>query len=52
MRDIVCFTLPTNRASQRVMEKVGFVYERDITHANLPHVLYRSYGVNNRGKAL
>jgi hypothetical protein len=23
------------------MEKVGFVYERDIVHADLPHVLYR-----------
>jgi RimJ/RimL family protein N-acetyltransferase len=41
LRNIVCFTLTTNRASQRVMEKVGFVYERPITHANLPHVLYR-----------
>ena len=41
LHNIVCFTLPTNRASQRVMEKVGFVYERDIMHANLPHVLYR-----------
>lgn len=42
LTNIVCFTLTTNRASQRVMEKVGFVYERDIVHANLPHVLYRS----------
>lgn len=41
LQSIVCFTLPTNRASQRVMEKVGFVYERDIVHANLPHVFYR-----------
>jgi RimJ/RimL family protein N-acetyltransferase len=39
--DIVAFTLPTNRGSRRVMEKVGFRYERDIVHANLPHVLYR-----------
>ncbi len=38
---IVCFTLPTNRASQRVMEKVGFQYERDFVHADLPHVFYR-----------
>ena len=28
--DLVCFTLTTNRASQRVMEKVGFRYERDV----------------------
>ena len=39
--DIVAFTLPTNVASRRVMEKSGFVYERDIVHAGLPHVLYR-----------
>lgn len=38
---IVCFTLPTNAPSRRVMEKVGFTYERDIVHANRPHVLYR-----------
>ncbi len=38
---VVCFTLPTNRASQRVMAKAGFQYERDISHANLPHVFYR-----------
>jgi len=39
--DVVCFTMTTNRASQRVMEKVGFKYERDIIHADLPHVFYR-----------
>ena len=41
MTDVACFTLTTNRASQRVMEKVGFEYERDIVHAGLPHVLCR-----------
>ncbi|MEH2291183.1 GNAT family N-acetyltransferase [Nostoc sp.] len=39
--EIVCFTLTTNKASQRVMEKLGFKYERDIIHASLPHFLYR-----------
>jgi RimJ/RimL family protein N-acetyltransferase len=39
--DIVAFTLPTNNASRRVMDKAGFAYERDIVHAGLPHVLYR-----------
>lgn len=39
--EIVAFTLPTNLASRRVMEKAGFEYERDIVHAGLPHVLYR-----------
>ena len=40
LTDVVSYTLPTNRASQRVMEKVGFKYERDIIHAGLPHVFY------------
>jgi len=39
--ELVAFTLTTNRASQRVMEKAGFAYERPIEHAGLPHVLYR-----------
>jgi RimJ/RimL family protein N-acetyltransferase len=38
---IVAFTLPTNQRSRRVMEKVGFRYECDTIHAELPHVLYR-----------
>ena len=29
LTDLVCFTLTTNRASQRVMEKAGFECERD-----------------------
>lgn len=41
LRDVIAFTLPNNRASRGVMEKVGFQYERDITWASLPHVLYR-----------
>jgi [ribosomal protein S5]-alanine N-acetyltransferase len=40
--ELVAFTLPDNVASRRVMEKAGFTYERDIVHAGLPHVLYRS----------
>ena len=39
--EIVAFTLPENLASRRVMEKVGFAYERDIEWAALRHVLYR-----------
>ncbi len=38
---LVCFTLTSNLASQRVMEKVGFVRDGDVEHAGLPHVLYR-----------
>ena len=39
--EIVAFTLPTNVASRRVMDKSGFTFERKIEHAGLPHVLYR-----------
>jgi RimJ/RimL family protein N-acetyltransferase len=39
--EMICFTLPDNRGSRRVMEKAAFRYERDIVHAGLPHVLYR-----------
>ena len=39
--DLVCFTLVTNLASRCVMEKAGFRYERDLVHAESPHVLFR-----------
>lgn len=35
IENVVWFTLTTNRASQRVMEKLGFQYQCDIIHANL-----------------
>lgn len=38
---LVCFTLPTNLKSRRVMEKVGFRCVKDIVWAELPHVLHR-----------
>ena len=41
LSQIVAGSLPGNLASRRVMEKTGFVYERDIVHEDLPHVLYR-----------
>lgn len=41
LRELVCFTLPSNRASQRVMEKAGFRYVGLTTWADQPHVLYR-----------
>jgi RimJ/RimL family protein N-acetyltransferase len=41
---VVAFTLPTNLASRRVMEKAGLVYERDVIWRALPHVLYRANG--------
>lgn len=41
LAELVAFTLPTNAASRRVMERVGFTYARDIIWAGMPHVLYR-----------
>ncbi|MGL5941193.1 MAG: GNAT family N-acetyltransferase [Waterburya sp.] len=38
---VVGYTLIDNKRSQRVMEKIGFSFESNIVHANLPHVLYR-----------
>jgi [ribosomal protein S5]-alanine N-acetyltransferase len=43
LADVVSFTLPDNRASRRVMEKLGFAFERDVLYAGLPHVLYRRF---------
>jgi ribosomal-protein-alanine N-acetyltransferase len=42
LAEVIAFTLPDNLASRRVMEKAGFVYDREIIHAGLPHVLYRT----------
>ena len=41
LRELVGFTLPTNHASQRVMEKCGFRPVGEITHAELRHLLFR-----------
>jgi ribosomal-protein-alanine N-acetyltransferase len=43
LADVVSFTLPDNHASRRVMEKLGFAFERDVIYAGLPHVLYRRF---------
>jgi RimJ/RimL family protein N-acetyltransferase len=43
LASVVCYSLPSNRASQRVMAKTGFRYERDIAHAELRHVFYRLF---------
>jgi [ribosomal protein S5]-alanine N-acetyltransferase len=37
---LVGVTLTTNHVSRRVLEKVGFQYVKELTHASLPHVLY------------
>lgn len=41
LTELVCFTLPTNRASRRVMEKVGFRYERDGQFMGVGQVICR-----------
>jgi ribosomal-protein-alanine N-acetyltransferase len=41
LSDVICYTLTRNLASQRVMQKVGFCFEREGIHAELPHVFYR-----------
>lgn len=38
---VASWTLPENAASRRVMEKLGFVYEREAVWAGLQHVVYR-----------
>jgi [ribosomal protein S5]-alanine N-acetyltransferase len=42
--EIDSWTLPINLASQRVMEKLGFQYERDFEFAGLTHRVYRLVG--------
>jgi [ribosomal protein S5]-alanine N-acetyltransferase len=37
---IIAFALPQNRASVRILEKLGFEYEREFLHAGIPHRLY------------
>ena len=39
---LVAVTLTDNHASQRVLVKSGLRYERDVLHAGLPHVLFRT----------
>src|SRR4051794_7082118 len=42
LEEVVSFTLTTNAASRRVMEKIGLEYAGEIEHARLPHALYRA----------
>lgn len=45
---VVAYTLPDNLASRRVMDRLGFSYEREVVHADLPHVLYRLHSPGSR----
>ena len=42
LHGIVAFSRPENRASVRVIEKAGLLFEREVSHAGWPHVLYRT----------
>lgn len=42
LRSVVAITLPSNAASQRVMQKSGLVYEREVTHDGVLHLLFRT----------
>jgi RimJ/RimL family protein N-acetyltransferase len=50
LAELICFTSATNLASRRVMEKVGFVYERDFVYADAPCVLYRQSAAQWQGR--
>jgi RimJ/RimL family protein N-acetyltransferase len=38
--EVVSFTEPHNRRSRAVMERLGFVFQREIRYENEPFVLY------------
>jgi RimJ/RimL family protein N-acetyltransferase len=44
LQSVVAITLPANRASQRVLLKAGMVYQREINHEGLRHLLFRTNG--------
>ena len=41
LREVVAMTLPGNAASRRVAEKIGMTADGEVSHAGMPHVLYR-----------
>ena len=41
LSEVISGTMTRNIASRGVMEKIGFVYDCNVEHAGLPHVLYR-----------
>ncbi len=40
-KEIFCFTLPENKASIRVIEKLGFVFQKECVYKGFVHALYR-----------
>jgi len=41
LQSIVGFTLPTNIASIKTLQKLEFIFEKNIVHESLEHVLHR-----------
>ena len=41
LSSLACTTQQSNKASQRVLEKTDFKFERDIIHLGKPHMLFR-----------
>jgi RimJ/RimL family protein N-acetyltransferase len=41
LEELVALVLPANAASCRVAEKLGMQWSSEVTHAGLPHLLYR-----------
>ena len=41
LAEVIAYTQPDNLASRRVMEKAGMLYEGELIHEDMPHVLYR-----------
>jgi RimJ/RimL family protein N-acetyltransferase len=49
LSSLVAFTREENIASRRVMEKVGFLYERDFLDEGVQNVLYRLHADSFHG---
>jgi RimJ/RimL family protein N-acetyltransferase len=47
--NLVCWTGNANLPSRRVMQKVGFSFERTLDYEGEPCVLYRIHGPTNAG---
>ncbi len=45
---VVAYSLIANKKSERVMQKIGFTFEKNIMHANMSHVFYRYQNPNFR----
>ncbi len=48
MEKIIAFALPQNRPSVRILEKLGFQYQREFLHAGIPHRLYQMTRMQQR----